>query len=212
MMKRKRAVYKKPVRRFKPKAKPKTAIQKYIPMLSPIEKKYMDTVYTTQAITGGASNIYLLNGNVQGTSQTTRVGNRATIKNIELNFNFTNTVASNIKCMLVIDKEPQATAFSISALLNAIGGNYLPWSLRNSVNSQRFVTIKNIELVLNPNVSATAVLKKIKKYIKCNLPVQYNGGNAGTVADITANALYMVFLSDANPTVLWSSRLRYTDD
>ena len=56
----------------------------------------------------------------------------------------------------------------------------------------------------------------VHKYMKFRKPlvVEYNAGVAGTIADISTNSLYMVFLGDhaANyPALAGYCRIRYTD-
>lgn len=192
--------------------KKKSGPLRLIPRPNPVELKYMDSEATnsTLATTG---NRYLLNGNVQGTSTSTRIGNKVTIKHIELKMNYTSTVVSSIKMAIVYDKQANAALAAVSDIYNAIGGIFYPWATRNSVNSQRFVILKNFVMTINPNITATLTSKQLSKYIKCNIPVQYNGGVAGTIADIQTGAIYMVVLCDnANSSLSYTSRLRFQDD
>lgn len=214
MVVKRRAFKLRPKRRFTkrvPKKKNPLPVKKYIPKASPVELKYMDTEQTSVAI-GTSGSTYLLNGNVQGTSHLTRVGNRVTIKKIELMFGLATQLGVNVKICLVIDKQPNGSALSLSALYNTIGGAYYPWATRNSVNSQRFVTIKNFHISMNQQITGANVNKFFKKYIKCNIPIQYNGGVAGTVADIQSNSIYLVVFADNTASMSFTSRLRFSDD
>lgn len=204
--------FKKRVVRRPRKTYKKRGPQKFIPKASPIEMKYMDSDATNSALATTGQR-YLLNGNVQGTSQNTRVGNRVNIRKIELKFSFASTTATAIKVALILDKQANAALAAMSDVFNAIGGVFYPWCVRNSINSQRFVVLKNFLITLNPNVASTLVTKRVDKYIKCNIPVQYNGGVAGTIADITSNALYLfVLCENNNGSMSYTSRCRFTDD
>lgn len=196
--------------------------QRFIPKQSPIEKKYIDTSFTGQSCDNGGA-LSLLNGTQHGTSNQQRIGEKITIKNIELNgvltTNTTNVFSAYAKIMLVYDKQPNGSAFSLANLINTIGGVYLPWSTRNSTYAARFVVLKNfyINLTLQGSTSSNSPTEKgIKRYMKCNVPVQYNGGNVGDVTDITTGSLYAVFLSDKSstyaPSFSGSIRLRFSDD
>lgn len=195
---------------------------RFIPKQSPIEKKYIDTTFTAQSV-DNAGTITLLNGTQHGTSNQQRIGEKISIKNIEisgvLGTNGTNVYSAYAKIMLVYDKQPNASTFSLSNLINTIGGVYLPWSTRNSTYASRFVVLKNfyVNLTLQGSTSVNAPTEKgIRCYKKCNVPVQYNGGNVGDITDISTGALYAVFMSDRSSTYApyfsGSIRLRFSDD
>lgn len=191
---------------------------KFIPKPQRIEQKYINVDMSAGTIDSGTPYNVLMNGLAQGTNNQSRIGNKITIKQIELNMMLktgSSSTTCSIKCQVVYDKQPNGAVFNIGDLLNTVGGVYAPWATRNSINGQRFVVLKSFYVTLNLNAAGVPVEKLLRKYIKCNIPTQY-GGNAGTIADITTGSLYLLFTSDqastSSPSATGTIRLRFTDD
>jgi len=189
------------------------------------EFKSRDTAagaYTAADWTGA---ICLLNGIPRGDDIEERTGRQITMRSLELTVEFhqappgSTPVPVLIRAMIVYDKQPNGTALTTAQVLNTVGGLNAAISPRNLEYRSRFQVIRDMRSTLS-----SAELddfrdgpKYFKYYGSMNLPVTYNSGDAGTVADITTGSLYLIVISDANPagalpSFTYTSRLRYTDN
>jgi len=162
--------------------------------------------------------VVLLNGLAQGTTASTRIGRRVTMKSIELkgrvSAGSTGTLAA-VRYALVLDKQANAAAPAFTDIYDAA----LPESLRNISNKARFQVLWDSGLTAVVGSSATptdAARRTMEFYKKIGIPVQYNAGTAGTVGDIQTNALYFVAIGDVAsgtgaPVSVVACRVRYDD-
>lgn len=196
------------------------------------EYKVIDIqVGTIQVNTTGA--ISLLNGCVQGTDYTQRIGRKIMLKSLYIRGRIqtesattaqaSNTIAQLVRMIIVCDTQPNGTVFAITDLLNTA----TPESQLNLNNRDRFSVICDKQWVLGPEYysgtatqaynSSSQQIYPIKKYKKLNIETIFNAGNAGTIADMNSGALYMVWIgstgagnfTDAN--AILSSRVRFQD-
>lgn len=189
------------------------------------EFKARDTAsgaYTAADWTGA---IALLNGVPRGDDIEERTGRQITMRSLELCVEFRNAppgstpVPTLIRAMIVYDKQPNGTALTTAQVLNVVGTLNAAISPRNLEYRSRFQVIRDTRSTL-PSAELTDYRdgpKYFKYYGTMNLPVTYNSGDAGTVADITTGSLYLIVISDANPagalpSFTYTSRLRYTDN
>lgn len=194
------------------------------------ESKVIDiAVGTLQVNTTGT--ISLLNGCIQGTDYTQRIGRKIQLKSLyvrgrvqlETALNGVQISPQMARMMLVVDTQPNGVVFAITDLLNTAA----PESQLNLNNRDRFMIICDKEWVFDPYIiQGTATqsfavggrtISPLKKYKKLNMETIFNSGNAGTIADMTSGALYMVWLgsqpagaaTDLNAIV--STRVRFKD-
>jgi len=167
---------------------------------------------------------YLLNGIARGDDIDERIGRQVTCKAYEVNLAIRPAVAgaapvpSIVRCMIVYDKQTNGAIMTPSQLLLAIGTANAPLMPRSLENRERFTVLRDMKIGM-----ASAELtdyqpapKVVKIYQSVVLPMTFNAGDAGTVADITTGALYAIFISDQAgaplPVVSFTSRVRYMDN
>jgi len=179
----------------------------------PRQNKYIvetNTTITSNLATGTPA-IYNLNPLVQGTSNTTRVGSKARMVNIDLFVqigynNAVNTHNQNFRILLVRDVACEGVLTTNGELFTSAGGTD---SLQNvtTVNPDRFLVLydhifkRDDYGVLVDPVSGAAVWNGVvlpahRVRIGLNFVTDYSRGNAGTVADIDTNGLTLVVLTD----------------
>lgn len=124
-----------------------------------------------------------------------------------MNASATNTT---MRCIIFMDKQPNETAPTMAALLATTVAGGVD-AFRNLDNRKRFVILHDSRMV----VSTDFPERVHEKYKKMSLVTQYDSGNAGTIADITSNSLYMLQVSDEatnTPTQIFNVRLRFIDN
>lgn len=180
------------------------------------ELKFVDTVCTQgvifAAVTFGAGT--LLNGLASGSTATTRVGRKVTIKSMMLRWNYnmgaTSTGGCVLRILIVYDKQSNATAPAITDILATDD-----WmSANNLSNRDRFVTLSDV-ITAPVGVSSDFEIGDMI-YKRLNLETNFNAGNAGTVGDITSGAIYLFVaqsgsMATANGAFTASARVRYSD-
>jgi len=182
---------------------------KWLKSVINVEKKYLDTNNSPDPST--TATITLLNGMAPGTSALTRNGQK--IKCVSLTLNAFTTIAAAaqatlVRCMLVLDKQPNGATFSTTDLLatNSVT------SVRNIGNARRFVVLYDRRFSLSVNGPAQA---NISVFRKLSFHTEYNTGTAGTIADIQTNALFLFLQSSEatlTPDFSYSFRLRFVDN
>lgn len=163
----------------------------------------------------------LMNGLIVGSTATSRIGRQVIVKSFELRMAVYNQVAGLLGCTfcwdVVLDRQANAQAATIQDIWNSSD----PLSPRNISNKKRFKVLATSGL---QSMSSTilgdgsdSAWNTYTIYKKVNIPVQYNDGTAGTVGDITSNAMYLFLRTDAPVVALnglsWrlATRIRYTD-
>lgn len=185
----------------------------------PVNSGELKDVTTTGAVSlitfaSTAAQLVLLNGMLMGTSASTRIGRRITVKSIYLRYWASlatgTTGTSPIRIMIVLDKQANTQAPAAGDILLADNIS----QPNNLSNSRRFVTL--CDKVLDGIGTVGKASEHFEFYKKTNLEVQYNTGNAGTVADIQSGSLYLLVWSTGafgttSPTGGYTVRLRFTD-
>lgn len=179
------------------------------------ELKYTGASYSGLAADYTGVGLYLLNGIDQGTTETTRIGNNVKMKSINLKMTLSTDVTTTYYFYLVYDKQPNQAAMTINNFINAIGGNFLPYSQRNSQYKDRFVTLRSWFQDLSPNRSGATIQKTFEKYFNFSqgVPIIYTGSGS-TVASISMGSIYLIVGSSSSTGPTWSGthKLKYTDD
>lgn len=177
--------------------------------------------------------IVCLNAPVQGSGATQRIGRQIMIRKILGRVKFFNRTAPTgsafeswaptVRWMLVYDMQTNGTAPTQAQLFSAPADIS---TLQNLDNRDRFkilmdkvFTFAKIGMRQVDEGQATAGQAKTYKFYKrVNLPVQFNAGNAGTVADIATGSLHLVCFSDGgsndptyNAHIDALIRIRYSD-
>lgn len=185
------------------------------------EKKYFDTAFTP-ADMSTTGLIFSLNRIEQGTSNIQRIGNKLTIKNINLRLipyltSSTNNVAGSVfRIMLLVDKQANGTEPVRSDILVGSAGDVT--SFRNLNNDERFDVLYDKFITLNHNMEETTggdsdiakgQCKKVSK--KCNYVINYSS----TTNDITAirsnDVVLALFCDDSGGRLKGSCRVKFLD-
>lgn len=155
------------------------------------EWKAIDTTCTGVLDTTGA--VTLVNGCARGDDINERTGRKITMRSIQLKFEAVVTATTGIdntcRVMLVYDKQTNGAAPTIANILATSN----PAALRNLENRSRFVCLFDRFFHLN-DADESGSRRSFQFYRKCRLPVTFNNGDAGTVADITTGSLYLLTL------------------
>lgn len=166
------------------------------------ELNFKDTDLAALGITFDTSpQLTLLNGMAQGTTASTRIGRRINIKSIQWQFNCSTSTLTNWtanRYMIVLDTQANAATPAFTEVYDTAD----PACLRNISNMPRFKVLydsKQFTMIGNLSTSPgnDGIAKCFDGYLKVNIPVQYNAGTAGTVADIQTNALYFIAVGNS---------------
>lgn len=184
-----------------------------LPYPSNIEKKFLDSTFTTDGTSTAV--IGIMNAMAPGTSASTRIGRRILMKAINLRLLLQREDASTatvqaVRFMIIYDRQTNGVAPAMTDILDT--GTIT--SQHNMANVYRFFTIMDRTMVLSGAGGNT--INFSKKYKSINLPVVYNAGTAGTVADINTGGLFFCYVGNTaagidDTDVSASLRLRYTD-
>lgn len=190
------------------------------------EKKFLDSALTAPAfgdgaVTIGAGTFILCDGMVQGTSGITRIGRQITVKSVAYNMYLkpaATTTSGILRFMLIWDHQANGAAPTLADILET-GGTAASaiTSPLNMSNRERFKVLVDKRIPIGQTVATQAfgpVPVHAEKFRKCNQIVTYNGGNAGTVADIATDSLYAVLFTTAgtaNVSLVGNVRIRFTD-
>lgn len=208
--------------------KTETAIVPHSLKLKP-ELKAVDTNTLLTIGTGGASagHVILMNGLSLGTDRCNRIGRKIQVTSIYTRFQVTATAAAlpeDLLVMVVQDKDVEA---ALPVLQDVMQTTTRTGSVNSDVASfvnlnttGRFRVLRRTLIPLRVS-NATGGAGNYNQdnlvwewYIPTNILVQYNAGNAGSVADIENNALYVMAFSNSavgGSTVNVTTRLRYYD-
>lgn len=178
------------------------------------EVKWKDTQIDGNVATPVTTCI-LLNGIAQGTTALLRVGDKVQATSIQFRYNFLtdfdNLNANIVRMIIFWDRQPNGATPLFSDVLDvttitsaASNTVYAPYNLKNA---PRFKILYDKMDVLNVQQSFTEAAGTVTSAIAVashprhgKIPlkriVNYGLGVAGTIADISANALYCLFLSD----------------
>lgn len=185
------------------------------------ELNFLDT--TINGAYDNGSSVILVNGMVQGTTASTRLGRKISVKSVQLRHTVTAGTAGgtgNAKWALVYDRQTNGVAPTWQDVYDnstALGSNSTQ-AMRNMSNAERFTVLHEefFDITGNATVPTDDTQRTFSYFRKCNLVTQYNAGVAGSVADIVSGGLFfMVCGSNAAGTAAPSSsgflRIRFLD-
>jgi hypothetical protein len=170
------------------------AFPKSLKMKVKLPKQPVDTKAVTNAVsqvcdTTGA--ITLLDGIAPGTAINQRLGIKVTLDRLEgvLEMGVTSATGTDQyqRWAVVLDKQPNGSAAAITDVYE----NTSPAAAKNLANMHRFQILKEVLLPLNASAEPGSK-RTFKVSIPLNSNVIFNAGNAGTVADIVTNAVYLI--------------------
>lgn len=182
-----------------------------------MEAKFIDTSPAptmTAAVSTWVATPILLNGCIQGTESTQRLGRKITMTSLYAKINFTlastSTGGGYARVAVVYDKQANAAAPAITDVFLS----NLNTSPNNLSNRDRFLKIVDME---TPIISTSGdPICSIELYRRLNLETCFNTGNAGTVADITSGSLWLFVCNNAGiattaPGFASQFRVKFTD-
>jgi len=157
---------------------------------------------------------FLLNGVSQGVTPTTRVGRRILMKSLYIRWFLqlaaTTTGGTPVRMLVVYDKQTNGAAPSVTdiVLTDEIT------SPMNLSNSKRFQVLCDQTWSCVGTGGPQSIV--LNKYMKLDKTVEFNTGNAGTVADITSGSIYVLCWSGNGlavtvPLGVLYSRVRFQD-
>lgn len=205
-----------------------------------IELKFYDTLLVGSALTtatdasGGEhdpSATIVLNSVIRDTSESGRIGNRITMKNISLNGiinvpikvdQTTSDVAPVVFISLVMDKQTNGATIASEDVYTNKGANILLGAslYRNLQETTRFRVLRSMQLTLpqptltfdGTNLEQGGFQIPWRMDVPLNQMVQFNAGTTESVANITDNSLHLLAWASSttlNPTISYNSRLRF---
>lgn len=202
-------------RKTAPRTYARMPVSSYVARPPRMEWKYLDVAVGMTMDTAGA--LTLLNGLTPGTGASQRIGMNIQIMSVELrllNFVTAGTGTDQVHRMaLVMDRQCNATAMTGVAYLNSA----TIYGMRLLENRKRFKTFMDKPMYLNATAEPGAgCYTHYYNKFRRPLTVEYNTGNAGTVADIVSNSLYLYGIGSSAPgvgagTCNGYARIRYTD-
>lgn len=144
-----------------------------------IEHKYIDVSYSTATTTTPA--FVLLNPLSQGTSSSTRIGERITMKSVQVKGWVSNgdALANRYVFMVVYDKQPNG---ALPASADIFTGNAYNGALRDPNWARRFKVLSHKFFDLSPLSLDDKGMRCINFYQKIHLPAHYQT-NAGDITD-----------------------------
>lgn len=182
-------------------AKKALAATRYMKGMINCEKKYHTTSQNTTFARAGVMSY--LSAIPLGDSAVQREGNSVLLRSIYLNYSVVkNTSVATTKCKvaIVMDTGYADNAGSIAANLiwdsTYIGTQYAPMAPISSNTQGRYKLIRVWDFTLTDQYDT----KRISEYIKVYKHLKFDG-TAGTSADLSRNALYLVSISDQDVNV-----------
>lgn len=180
------------------------------------ETKFIDTSPIPTLTTGvdTFTTPILLNGCIQGTEATQRLGRKIVMTSLYLKGRLslapTTTGGGYVRIAIVYDKQANGAAPAATDVF-LTDNNTSP---NNLSNRDRFVKVVDME---SPVISVAGEYQvPIEIFRKLGLETTFNTGNAGTIGDITGGSLYLFIgrtssFGVANPTFNSQCRIKFTD-
>lgn len=153
------------------------------------ELKSVDTTINSAADTTGG--LLLVNGIARGDDINERIGRRVIMKSIQVGLTVRGTAGTGIdqwhRYVLVYDKQANGAALTYLQVFAAADMN----GMRNLENRERFMVLMDKKIHLNASGEPESH-RQVSAFRRINLPITFNNGDAGTIADITTGSLYLI--------------------
>lgn len=174
------------------------------------EFKSRDTAVANTVSTSGT--VISINSTAEGNGIENRSGEVARMKSVQWKLEITKSTSNSkwdfVRCMLVLDKQPNEALASVTDIIETAD----EVAFRSLSHRKRFVILHDKMFVLDDK-SCQAIYDEY--YRKIDLRTIYDAGNAGTIADITSNALLLVIIGEEATnfsTVGGNVRVRFVDN
>lgn len=176
--------------------------------------------HTTSAVSQGTGTRQNLNGVLvgfdldRGTAYDQREGDQINIHEIyyAVSLNLSSSVASAVRLMILVDKQPDGTNFIGSELLESVATNQgMTSPLRYDMRHKWRILHDKVYDMTAQYVSATPggkhrVIKFHRKYKNPIKTTYYSTASAGTIADISTGAIFAVLWTDNNSTTQFNAQ------
>lgn len=160
-----------------------------------------------------SADFFLLNGAQKGDNIDSRDGRSLRVKSLQLDINLfqdASSSASQTRLVLFIDKQANS---AVPAFADIFQSNiFTMLTPRNLDNRKRFVILK--EWSISQTLGTNNIVRK-KYYKKMDMKTIYDDSDAGTIADIATNSLYLMAISTESinsPALKVYSRIRFIDN
>lgn len=178
-----------------------------------VEYKFHDVTLTLTTV-AQTPIITQLTNIPQGDTDISRDG--AQVKLVRINVKYlinshVDALFTQIRCMLVHDRQTNQAIYSATDLLSDITGSDAIVSLLNLDNKYRFQVLYNKVHTLS-NVGRTSSAHQVSKELSMKL--RYDASTP-SIADLTSSSLSWIFISNhatTSPEVTFFSRVRYIDN
>ncbi len=176
-----------------------------------INTEFKSLDITTSATLTTTPVVALLSGLAKGDDIDNRDGRQVRWKSVEINLQIvmhTTPINTLVRILIVIDKQPNATLLTIAELLNQTTID----SVKNLDNRKRLVILRDDVVQLGDGYLTSTLWKYYKTL---DMITVYDDSDAGTIADIETNALYLIMFSTEatnGPTVQRTMRMRFIDN
>jgi len=171
--------------------------------------------------------VTLLNGMQRGDTIQKRTADKVRLLQFELSGILHTGNNANVRIMIVSDKSPEGTAIKLVA--NSPAQNYLfagngfatiqPYQMLNFNDTSIYEEFRIFYDKTFSLDTTSKFLEQISIKQKIDVSAEYKGGDAGTVADITKNALYLVVFgastagaTPATTSLQFDACLYFSDD
>lgn len=185
------------------------------------EQKYVEDYQASGAVpsTTVAGRVLCLNDLGQGTTATTRVGNKILMKYLQIEgmaYLPANTESDVYRLVVVLDHECFGASCTWTQYIQGASSNrvYSLPSMETVGKGKRFTTLVDKLIPLNATAVNTATPIKFCPFsltVPLNCSTTYSG-NSGTIADVVRNSLCVIEASSGGRVVAeWNSRLVFLD-
>lgn len=197
------------------------------------ELKHVDTMNGLEMVADpGTAQTLLLNGLMQGDTDTSREGRMVKYTSIQFKGDIesiaTSVDTSKWRFIVFWDKQANGIAPTAAMLLDLTTITPVIYAPYNQKNYTRFKIVHDQRgsispiLVVTTTAGTTTAVGPMSRVItfrkRLTRQANYGLGNAGTIADISINSLYILALSDSSdasnlgPVINFGIRLNYKDD
>ena len=174
-----------------------------------IEQKFVDTTVTNN--TSRAGGINYLSGIAQGTDLSNRVGDSIKVQRFSINGYISGAANAVVRILIVRDRENSGSDPVGSDILQNASVAATPFSYVNYINKDRFTILYDSTYTIN----TVAIPGTLFEYTVSDLGhIKYRGTTSAS-ASAAEGSLYLATFTDlaaTQPTVVFTSRIEYTDD
>lgn len=161
--------------------------------------KYIDTTTGATSVGDGCI-LTLLNGCQRGDDYNHRTGRRVVGVSLSVRCTLqpdTTCLGSMLRAAVVVDHQPNGTAMTSTQLWSAGTSTYVTAEYNRDYFG-RFSVLKDVNVSI-PALGAAGQggqgMKTLNWLFRLRLPVLYNSGDAGTIADISTNSVYLILVA-----------------